>query len=95
MTSEYAPFDGDGRTRVTPTTEIRKMRPEAVPITVTRGQARRLIDEFMDKGFVKFDKHGNTLWVIEVWAYQQEYELKVIKHPLGGWKAEFIYEDVA
>lgn len=88
----YSPFDGDGRTKVTPTTDIRRLRPEATPVSLTRSAARFLIDDFIKHGQCKLSAAGATVWVIETWAHFQGVEIKVIKHPFGGYWIKLIEE---
>lgn len=89
----YSPFDGDGRMKVFPTNDIRRMRPEAHPIGVTRSTARLMIDHFVKEGYSIHSPLGSTVWVIEVWAYTQGVEIKVIKHPVGGWMIKLLGQE--
>lgn len=86
MTPEqFTPFDGDGRTKVFPTKHIQDSRPGAKPIGVTRATARQMIEHFAKTGETHHSAAGATLWVIETWCYYHDVDIKVVKHPFGGW----------
>lgn len=83
----FAPFDGDGRKKVAPSEMWKEMRPNASAVAMTRGMARMTIEKFHESGFMKFEHGGGALWVIETWCYRHDVEIKVVKHPFGGWYA--------
>jgi len=64
MTTNYTPFDGDGRRKVNPV----NARALTRPMPVTNAQARRLIDALVKQRASFHSASGSTLWVIEHWA---------------------------
>lgn len=91
--ANFAPFDGDGRKKVSPSVIWLELRPEASSTSMTRGMARMTIEKFNESGFMKFEASGGALWVIETWCFRHNVDIKVVKHPFGGWYVQQLEQD--
>lgn len=80
----YAPFDGDGRTRHTPTLRL----PNTQPRAVTNGQARALIDRFCGSGHSTHSGAAGTLWVLLIWLQEHKRGYRLRAHPGEGYFIE-------
>lgn len=74
MSTNYAPFDGDGRTRAPMPTQV---RPGTTPLPITNSAARGIIDRLLAAGASYHSEQGATLWVIETWAKHQGRKIEV------------------
>lgn len=74
---DYAPFHGDGRVRRDPEPWI----PNTVHHGITNGQARKMIDRFMEAGHSIHSGHGTTLWVILAFCQTREIEYTLQAKP--------------
>lgn len=93
--ANFAPFDGDGRKKVGPHTYWKELRPTVEHASVTRSIARMTIEKFNEAGFIKLEASGGLLWVIETWCFRHSMEIKVVKHPFGGWYVMQLDQDEA
>lgn len=89
----FAPFDGDGRKKVSPSEVYKQVRPEVTSLSITRGMARAQIERFMEIGYSNHSASGATLWVIETWCYVNDIEIKIIKHPFGGYQVKQLEQE--
>lgn len=67
----FYPFDGDGRQKIAPTLAPDRTDPDPV----RKGQAREMIQEFVEKGVYHFAPPARYAWVIIAWANHQGYLL--------------------
>jgi hypothetical protein len=93
LPENFAPFDGDGRRKVQATAVYAKYRPKVTSLSMTRGMARMLIEQFMEAGYSNHSAAGATLWVIETWCYTHNVEIRIIKHPFGGYQVRQLEQD--
>lgn len=91
--ANFAPFDGDGRKKIGPGSYWKEMRPTADAVSVTRGVARMTIEKFNEAGFIKFAPSGGLLWIIETWCYYHSMDVKIVKHPFGGWYVQQLEQE--
>jgi hypothetical protein len=63
LDTNYAPFVGDGRTRISSSCVL----PYTTAGTVTRAQARDMIDRFIAVGQSTHSAQAGTLWVLLTW----------------------------
>lgn len=85
----FYPFEGDGRTKVSPAEHVKSWSSSATPQSLTRAAARLLVSSFNEKERITLEESGAHVWVIETWAWAQNVEIKIVKHPFGGWFVKY------
>lgn len=81
----FAPFDGDGRRRMSATTKTHELWPTCKFESVSNAMARRLIEKFVEEKRFRFNYQAPLLWVLMVWCNTMALQYRVIRHPIGGW----------
>jgi hypothetical protein len=76
----YAPFDGDGRTRVSGPVASPTQKVVGQPMSVTNAQARNLIAHFNATGMSAHSGWGSTVWVLIAWAAVNKIAITVTMH---------------
>lgn len=90
---EYAPFDRDGRLKVSAGITHWSVMPCTHPMAITEASARRLLDELWRMGFTNHSGMGSMLWVPIIWCVHNNRAFEVWKWESGGIGSYLIHLD--
>lgn len=82
--TDYGIFAGDGRIHVSPCDVTLPAPAQVFPMSLSRGQARRVINHFLEVGHSTHSAQGSTLWVLQHWAAVNRESIIIEQHIISG-----------